>query len=316
MRHLTIATSVFLVIAGCSVADSDSGDLVYIAGGSFMMGNPYDTADPDETLIHEVKLDSYFIGKHEVSVGQFGKFVAATGYITTAERTGDATVFVGKKVEKPGDGSWRNPYFEQHCGHPVVCVSWWDAVAYCNWRSDNEGLSRCYQVSSDSSVTWDRQADGYRLATEAEWEYAGRSEGRDIKFTWGDGQPLIDGRPAANTRDESAHAQWGIENYWEGYDDGYAFTAPVDTMAANAAGMYGVSGNVYEWCWDWYSETYYTESPIDNPTGPVSGEMRACRDAGFSCPIYQEVVTSRGKGYPYLAFSWGGFRIARSTVAK
>lgn len=301
-----------LLFASCSTPDNSEYPLVLIEGGNFQMGNPYDTADPDETHIHDVRLDSYYIGKFEVSVGEFREFVESTGYITTAERIGNAAVFIGTKVEKPGDGSWKKPYFTQHDGHPVVCVSWWDAIEYCNWRSDCEGLKQCYSISADSIVAYNRIANGYRLPTEAEWEYAARSGGKDIKYAWGDGIPLIDGHPAGNTRDEAAHELWGIKNYWEGYDDGYVFTAPVDTFAPNEIGLYGLSGNVYEWCWDWYSEDWYTESPAENPVGPEKGEMHACRDAGFGCAIYQEVVTSRGKGYPYLAFSWGGFRIARS----
>ena len=308
-RVLVIAA--VIIATGCSPSNNTGIDLVFVEGGIFQMGNPYETADPDEKYIHEVKLDSYYIARCEVSVGEFREFIEATGYVTTAERLGNAAVFIGQKVEKPGDGSWKKPYYTQHDGHPVVCVSWWDAIEYCNWRSDNEDLVRSYSVSDDSVVIWNRDADGYRLLTEAEWEYAARSGGKKIKYAWGDGMPLIDGRPAGNTRDEAAHRLWNLEKYWEVYDDGYAFTAPVDTFAPNEIGLHGFSGNVYEWCWDWYSEDYYEKSPVDNPTGPETGEMHACRDAGFGCAIYQEVVTSRGKGYPYLAFSWGGFRIAR-----
>ena len=312
MRSLVVISTALLLFLGCSEQAGTGNDIVLIQGGSFRMGNPYDSADPDETFIHEVRLDSFYIGAHEVTVGEFKEFIESAGYVTTAERIGNAAVFIGTKVEKPGDGSWKKPYFTQHDGHPVVCVSWWDTIEYCNWRSDREGLSRCYSVSTDSIVTWNRQADGYRLPTEAEWEYAARGGGRDVKYAWGDGPPLVGGRPAGNTRDEAAHRLWGVENYWEGYDDGYAFTAPADTFAPNEIGLHGISGNVYEWCWDWYAEDYYERSPVDNPTGPETGEMHSCRDAGFGCAIYQEVVTSRGKGYPYLAFSWGGFRIARS----
>ncbi|MBN2185389.1 MAG: SUMF1/EgtB/PvdO family nonheme iron enzyme [Candidatus Krumholzibacteriota bacterium] len=311
MRSYLFAAFAFFVAAGCSKPAAVSGDLVFIEGGSFVMGNRYDTADPDESFLHKVRLGSYYFGRHEVTVGQFREFAEKTGYVTTAERLGNASVFIGKKVAKPGDGSWKNPYFRQHDRHPVVCVSWWDAIAYCNWRSAEEGLDPCYEVGADSTVIWNREADGYRLATEAEWEYAGRSRGMDMKYVWGDSIPMTDGKPAGNTRDEAAHRQWGISNYWEGYDDGYAWTAPVDTFAPNICGIYGISGNVYEWCWDWYSD-WYERSPSDDPAGPPSGEMRACRDAGFGCSIYQEVVSSRGKGFPYLAFSWGGFRVARS----
>ncbi|RPJ59079.1 MAG: hypothetical protein EHM12_07240, partial [Dehalococcoidia bacterium] len=284
-----LLTSPAIKSGGASAAGNNDG-LVYVKGGTFEMGNPYERADEDEKLIHTIRLSDYWFGSCEVTAGEFREFVEASGYVTTAERIGNAMIMIGKKVEKPGDGSWNKPYFRQHDGHPAVCVSWWDAVAYCNWRSAKEGLVKCYSISADSLVTWNRAANGYRLTTEAEWEFAGRNRGQNIKYAWGDSLPLIDGKPAANTRDEAAFREWELNNYWEGCDDGYAYTAPVDTFAANALGIYGISGNVYEWCWDWYSETYYGESPVDDPAGPPSGTMHACRDAGFSCPIYQEVV--------------------------
>jgi sulfatase modifying factor 1 len=303
-----------LLLAGCSTAPKD---MIFVRGGSFEMGNPYDTADPDEKTMHEVRLDSFLIGRCEVTVGEFAAFVEETGYITTAEHGAGASVFVGTKVEERPDANWRNPYFSQDERHPVVCVSWHDAIEYCKWRSLKEGLTPCYSGTGDE-ITCDFAADGYRLPTEAEWEYAARSRGRPIKYAWGDGEPYIDGKPAGNTRDEAARREWNIANVWDGYDDGHATTAPAGSFAPNALGLCDISGSVYEWCWDWYSETYYEESPVDNPTGPAApgtpgaGELRACRDCGFACSIYQEVVSSRGKGALDLAFSWGGFRLARS----
>lgn len=74
---------------------------------------------------------------------------------------------------------------------------------------------------------------------------------------------------------------FGSKNYWAGYDDGYEYTAPVDTFAPSEAGIHAFSGNVYEWCWDWYSTEDYNNSPVDNPASPETGEMQACRDGGF-----------------------------------
>lgn len=286
-------------------------DMVFVEGGTFLMGDGFGGGDDDERPVHEVRLDPYMIGRCEVTVGEFGEFIDATGYVTTAERDSGAAVFVGKKVEQRGDASWKNPYYEQDDLHPVVCVSWYDAVQFCNWRSRREGLEPCYGGERDS-VTCDFGANGYRLPTEAEWEYAARSRGKKIKYAWGDSMPFIEGRPAGNTRDEAAHREWDITDYWIGYDDGYARTAPVGSFAPNELGIYDIGGNVYEWCWDWYDERFYETSPIENPTGAPTGEMRACRDAGFACAIRHECVASRGLGKPTLAFSWGGFRIARS----
>ena len=287
-------------------------EMVRVKGGSFVMGNPGEGGDADERPAHRVKVASFYIGCHEVTVAEFRAFVEASGYRTTSERGMDtAMVYIGRKAEKRLDASWENPYYEQDERHPVVCVSWLDAVEYCNWRSASEGLQPCYSGSGDSIVC-DFEANGYRLPTEAEWEYAARSRGRDVTYAWGEDAPYRDGRPAGNTRDEAARRNWKLQKYWEDYDDGYAYTAPACSFAPNELGIYDMSGNVYEWCWDWYSEDYYAHSTTENPRGPAAGMVRCCRDVGFVCPMEQERVVSRGLGKPTLAFSWGGFRIARS----
>jgi formylglycine-generating enzyme required for sulfatase activity len=297
-----------LLVTGCAAPPED---MVLMPGGTFMMGNPFGDGDGDERPVHEVELEPFRICCHEVTVGEFRRFVDDTGYRTTAEREAGASVLVGKAVEKKPNASWKKPYFSQDDRHPVVCVSWHDAVAYCNWRSLEEGLAPCYDMKGDE-VACDFDADGYRLPTEAEWEYAARSGGEVCRYAWGDGPPSLQGEKAANTRDESIKRQWAAEDVWDGYDDGYAHTAPVCSFCPNKAGLHDVSGNVYEWCWDWYDESYYTDSPIRNPRGPAEGTLHACRDAGFACAKDRARVMNRGRGKPGLAFSWGGFRVARS----
>ncbi|UCG34345.1 MAG: formylglycine-generating enzyme family protein [Phycisphaerales bacterium] len=290
-------------------------EMIFVEAGRFEMGNPFEGADADERPVHAVDLRAYYIGRHEVTVGQFSEFIEDTNYKTTAEQGKGASVLVGTKVETRPDANWRNPYYRQDDRHPVVCVSWYDAVEYCNWRSRREGLRPCYTGCGDD-VACNFAADGYRLPTEAEWEYAARSRGKRIKFAWGDGEPVIDGRPVGNTKDEAAKREWGVEKIWQGYDDGYACSAPVCSFAPNELGIHDISGNVYEWVWDWYGADYYATSPVENPTGPDGGEMRACRDAGFGCAIQQESVVTRGLGKPDLTFSWGGFRVARSKTIE
>lgn len=305
-----LAAGIILVTVTGSLAPQ--ADMVRVEGGSFVMGNPGEGGDADERPAHRVSVASFYIGRHETTVGEFKEFVQATGYKTTSELGMDtAMVYIGRKAEKRSDASWSNPYYEQNDRHPVVCVSWLDAVAYCNWRSEKDGLQPCYS-GSGPSITCNFRANGYRLPTEAEWEYAARSGGKQVAYAWGDGAPYRDGKAAGNTRDEAAHRNWKMKDYWESYDDGYAYSAPACSFAPNELGICDVSGNVYEWCWDWYSEDYYAHSPADNPTGPATGTLRSCRDAGFVCPIEAERVVSRGLGKPTLAFSWGGFRIARS----
>jgi formylglycine-generating enzyme required for sulfatase activity len=294
---------------------SENPDMVFVQGGSFMMGDVIGDGDDDEQPVHRVTLDSYYIGKYEVTVGEFREFVDATGYITTAELDGGAQIYDGEKMVDDSSASWHNVNFHQGDNHPVVCVTWYDAVAYCNWRSENEGLKLCFSSSGDS-ITCDFTANGYRLPTEAEFEYAARSRGKEYKYSWGNGDPYIDSVKAANIRDETAKREWKehVITWWKGYDDGHLFTSPVGTFAANELGIHDMGGNVYEWCWDWYDEAYYQSGPDTNPRGALSGTMRLCRDVGYGCIFNSMRTFNRGKCEPDFRFLHGGFRLVRSAL--
>ncbi len=149
-----------------------------IPAGSFTMGSPVIELDRDpfgETR-HRVNMSAFYIASKELSVGEFRRFVENTGHVTTAETDGGAQAYdeaKGEWVFRAG-ANWRNPGFRQGDDHPVVCVSWFDAVKYCNWLSAKEGLKPAYTITGQT-VNWDRSANGYRLPTDAEWEYACRA---------------------------------------------------------------------------------------------------------------------------------------------
>ncbi len=311
MRVMTVVLSVLSTLP-VGAGAQEPADMVLVKGGTFTMGSTADWAEADEAPKHEVELGSFLIGRHEVTVSEFAAFVAATGYTTTAERDGgcevlDASGDWGLKA----DASWRNPYYQQGDDHPVVCVSWYDAIAYCNWLSAQASRKPCYSGDGEAT-TWDPTADGYRLPTEAEWEYAATSRGRTERYGWGQGEPKTDGRPAANIRDESFGRAFKPRNIWTGYDDGFVLAAPVGSFPPTRLGLHDISGNVYEWCWDFYGEDYYAQSPRVNPTGPDHGKVRACRDRGFLCNPETIALTNRGRSPADHRFHHGGFRLART----
>ena len=227
---------------------SDLGiKLVQIKGGTFQMGDQFGDGDADEKPVHTVILSDYALGATEVTVGQFRRFVRNTGYRTTAEKDSGAVVWTGQEWERKKDANWQNPYFEQADNHPVTCVSWFDAEAFCKWLSQKSGRT-------------------VRLPTEAEWEYAARNQGKRVKYPNGD---LL-------TYDDA--------NFWgsDGKDKWKKSTAPVRSFAPNDVGLYDMAGNVWEWCSDWYGKGYYDESPTKNPRGPTSGSGRVLRGGGWS----------------------------------
>jgi formylglycine-generating enzyme required for sulfatase activity len=289
--------------------------MVWVEGGEFLMGDIFGDGADNERPPHSVRLDPYYIGRCEVTLAEFQEFVEETGYVTSAESGSGALVFdeSERKQVLKADASWRNPFHAQSSCHPVVCVSWYDAIAYCNWKSEHEGLNKCY-VGEGGDVICDFDTDGYRLPTEAEWEYAARSGGKEHRYAWGNGQPFVNGRAAANIRDVSFRRRFPhARDVWPGgYEDGEVFTSPVGRYEPNELGIHDITGNVYEWCWDWKSDVYYAESPRDNPRGPETGSVRACRDVGFGCPIPSISNLSRGYAKPVYRAEHVGFRLARS----
>ncbi len=245
---------------GIAAGDNPAGiEFVFIQGGSFEMGNVSGEGRDDEKPVHTVTVSGFYLGKTEVTVAQYRIFCNATN----------------RKIPRKPEWGWQDD-------HPVVHVSWDDAVAFCTWA-------------------------GCRLPSEAEWEYAARNRGERIRYSWGNAFPL--GKKGGNVADESvrqAHPDWILFN---GYDDGYVHTAPVGSFESNALGLYDMTGNVFEWCADWYG--VYGETPQTDPRGPGSGTFRVLR--GFSWvndPLFCS-TSSRFKNKPKISFDCYGFRAAR-----
>jgi formylglycine-generating enzyme required for sulfatase activity len=187
---------------------------------------------------------------------------------------------------KVKDRSWRNPGFPQTDDHPVVCVSWNDAQAFL------------HRLSRKPEKT-------FRLPTEAEWEYAARSGGKRYKYSWGNGSP------SGNIRDEALKRAYPqAKGQWQGYDEGFVYTAPVGSFSPNELGLYDMSGNVWEWCQDWYEQDYYARSPKDNPAGPGSGEYRVVRGGSWSAVPRGVRAANRNRGWPSDRVCGVGFRAA------
>jgi formylglycine-generating enzyme required for sulfatase activity len=206
-------------------------------------------------------------------------------------------MFTGGSWQQTSDANWKNPYISQRENHPVVLVSWYDAVQYCNWLSGQEGLTPAYTISG-TNVTWNRSANGYRLPTEAEWEYACRA-GTAGPFSTGSNittsQANYEGNYPYNNNAKGTYRQK---------------TTDVGSFAPNAWGLHDMHGNVWEWCWDWYGS--YSSGAQTDPAGASSGSFRMLR--GGSWFVSAENVRSAGRNYDNPGI-WGrgiGFRLVRN----
>ena len=227
----------------------------------------------DEAPVHRVRITRpFWLGRHEVTVGQFRRFLAASGYRPESEADGTGgygyNPAYDPRSSARGDAfegrdpkySWRNPGFPQDDTHPVLNVTWNDAVAMVAWLSRHEGRR-------------------YRLPTEAEWEYACRAGAR-TRSPGGDAPPSL--LRTANTFDRSSARDWPA---WQAFalegDDGHAFTAPVGRFTPNAFGLHDMLGNAWEWVGDWHDERFYAHSPTDDPQGPPDGAVRVRRGGSW-----------------------------------
>jgi formylglycine-generating enzyme required for sulfatase activity len=282
-----------------------------IPAGEFLMGAPDSDIDAQANAKprHLVRITRpFYLGVNEVTVGQFRRVVEASGYRTQAEKDGKGSLGWNEQkgqFEVNPKYTWRNPGFAQTEAHPVVNVSWNDAIAFCNKLSELEELKPFYQVGSGTPGN----GDGYRLPTEAEWEYACRAETM-TRFYSGDDQLTL--LRVANTADGALLARAPSLSFTFREHDGFAHTAPVGQFLPNAFGLNDMHGNVWEFCADGYEDRYYDRSPVDDPRGPAQFTSRVMRGGSWWGVPHDSRSATRGFAAPDERTAFYGFRVARS----
>ena len=292
MRRLVFSASVTLLLCPFVVAaalqppravNDGYGDYVLVPAGAFRMGDTLNEGWPRERPVHNVELDAYYIGRVEISNGEWRKFRDDPAY-------DDPKIWPGGHVV-PRD---QVPYWTQPNNHgggtpdsdsyPLLGVNWDAAVAYCNWLSAKTGKT-------------------YRLPTEAEWEKAARgTDGR--RYPWG------------NDIDRAVANYVGAQGYDTGMPVGYYDGSKRgDRQTRSNASPYGaldMAGNVMEWCSDWYSQDYYATSPRRNPKGPATGAYRVVRGGSFFVEPFDLRSAARSAAWPsFQGHRMIGFRAVR-----
>lgn len=288
-----------------TVGDSPTSlDLVEVPAGTFTMGTDDPQADRSDGAWppHHVEVAACRMGCTAVTNDEFGAFVEATGHRTTAEQFGASFVFAGLLPDDfpPTRGvagspwwrdvegaDWRHPEgprtdLDGRGQHPVVHVSWHDATAFCAWA-------------------------GCRLPTEAEWERAARGGLDDVHYPWGSER-----EPAGEHR---MNVYQGTFPGHDRGDDGWVGTCPVTSYPPNGFGLYEVTGNVWEWCADWFAQDTYRQHRGPDPTGPSTGEAKVMRGGSYLCHesyCWRYRVDARSSNTPDSSTGNIGFRVAAS----
>jgi formylglycine-generating enzyme required for sulfatase activity len=232
--------------------------MVRVEGGTFQMGTA-SGGESDERPVHTVTVKSFYMGKYEVTQREWQAIMG------------------------------NNPSRFKGDNFPVESVSWFDAIEYCNKLSIKEGLTPTYRGSGDN-ITCDWNANGYRLPTEAEWEYAAKGGIKDyLVYEYSGGNNV-------------GTVAWYGDNSGNG-------THPVGTKAANSLGIYDMSGNVWEWCWDRYGN--YTSGSQNDPRGPSSGADRVLRGGSWGNSAADVRSACRSVNTPSRRSNYFGFRLVR-----
>ncbi len=318
--------------------------MVLIPAGEFLMGNSFTgEGDPDELPRHAVYVDAFCMDTYEVTNQQY------CDALNWASAQGNLIQVTSGVVYKYGGTSypycdtttsssysritWNGTTFGVVAGkanHPMVRVSWYGSVAYCNWRSAMQGKPLCYDLS-----TWACNfGSGYRLPTEAEWEKAARGGAAGRRFPWSDQDTIQHARCNYYSSSGYSYDTSPTRNYHPCWGSGSTpYTSPVGFFngslrykadwnwpgsptsyqtanGANGYGLYDMAGNVWEWCNDWYGSSYYSSSPYNNPHGPTSGTYRVLRGGSWNDYANYCRCAYRYHYYPAARNSRHGFRLA------
>ena len=272
-KAMVIALITVVAAVSFGQAGAVPDGFVRVEGGTFQMGS--NDGENKEKPVHTVTVKSFYIGKYEVTQKEW-------------------TAIMGS-----------NPSYVKGDNLPVERVSWYDAIEYCNLLSEKEKLTPAYTINKNQkdwnnkskldslkwTVRWNRNANGYRLPTEAEWEYAAKG---------GNGSPGNYTYAGSNNIDEVA---WWTENR-------AGSTQEVGTKKPNGLGLYDMSGNVFEWCWDWFGD--YPRRAQTDPIGASSGYNRVYRGGSWSPSVRGVRSADRGNNTPTYRFLIVGFRVARN----
>jgi formylglycine-generating enzyme required for sulfatase activity len=232
------------------------------------------SGDSDEKPIHSVKLTyDFWLGKYEITFDEYDRYCEETG--------------TSKASDKWGRGK-----------QPVIYVTWWGAIEYCNWLSKKEGLTAAYDSNGNmldksgnrtSDIT---KVEGYRLPSEAEWEYAAKGGNKSNGYTYSGSNDI-------------GEVGWYTNNSG-------SKTHEVGEKKANELGLYDMSGNVWEWCQDWYDHGYYGKSKSNDPVNLDDASYRVFRGDGWSSDASNCRVSNRNGGGPSVSGNVIGFRVART----
>ena len=260
--------------------------MVWVPETKFMLGDVAGDGSANEQPAHLVRVGDFLISKHEVTNQEYFTFAKETGKHLPEwiEPGGQYHYQTGTDdfYKKIGPGLYA-------LDHPVVGVSWQDAVAYCEWLSKKTSLR-------------------YRVPTEAEWELAAQGGKEKIKYSWGNGSPQVaQGGNVADEALKSVLPDW--PTIWRAYNDKYVYTSPVKKFSANTLGLHDMTGNVWEWCSDWFDENYYQKKVMKSPQGPSRGTERVIRGGSWSDTPAKLRISHRRGMPPTFRSNNLGFRV-------
>jgi formylglycine-generating enzyme required for sulfatase activity len=296
-RTIVASVPMFYRVLGIAASTNNApADMSLIPAGSFTMGDTLDgdgLAFPTNIYVSAFRMD--------VNLVSYSLWETVYAYATSR----------GYQFDYGGDGKAMD--------HPVQTVAWYDVVKWCNARSEKAGLQPVYYTDAGQvykygnldltviNVHW--AANGYRLPTEAEWEKAARGGLSGKRFPWGN---TINESQANYSSSPSLYYDVNTySGYNTNFDSGdYPYTSPVGYFAPNGYGLNDMAGNVYVWCWDWYSVPYGQPTASD-PTGPSSGGGRVIRGGAYFSYAYDARCASRGYDNPNTADDFIGFRCVR-----